>query len=363
MFLFLFAETSRDLMKKEIDLRSDTVTLPTDRMREAMRNAIVGDDVLGEDPTVKKLEEKAAELFNQEEGLFLVSGTMANQVAVMTLCQRGDQIIVHNQSHIYNLEVGGLASTCGVQTRAIPARGGRYDLGDLEKEIHPGYIQKAPTTLICLENTFDLNRGLAVPYGHVKEVCDLAKRKKIKVYLDGARIFNASVVLRTPVARLSAGVDAVAFCLPEGLACPVGSLLLGPRSFITEARRMRQRLGGGWRQAGLLAAAGMVALEEMIDRLSEDHDNARSLARGLISLGLEVDLDQVQTNIIHVDLKSQGVDTTRFCTRLKRLGVKVKSIGPFEIRMVTHKDFKNTEIQSVLDAVHQSLKELKAIPH
>ena len=342
----------------EIDLRSDTVTIPTEQMRDAMRNAIVGDDVLGEDPTVIKLEEMGAELFGKEKGLFVVSGTMANQVAIMTLCRRGDQIVVHNRSHIYNLEVGGLASTCGVQPRVLSAQMGCYDLAELEQEIHSPELQKAPTTLICLENTFDLNRGLVVPYEHLKQVSALAERRGVRVYLDGARIFNAAVALRTSVAHLGEGVDAVAACLSKGLGCPVGSLLFGQKDFIAEARRMRQRLGGGWRQAGVLAAAGIVGLEQMIDRLPEDHENARILAKGLIELGLGVDLSQVQSNIICINLEPVGVDAGTFCNHLGRLGVKTKPIGPREVRMVTHKDFVTSDTKIVLETVHRCLDEL-----
>jgi len=341
-----------------IDLRSDTVTVPTDRMRDAMRDAIVGDDVLGEDPTVRQLEGMAAELFGKEAGLFLVSGTMANQVAVMTLCDYGDQIIVHRRSHIYNLEVSGLATTCGVQPRAIDVRGGRYDLAALEEEIHHATLQESPTTLICLENTFDLNRGLAIPPDHIRDVCDLAKRNGVRVYMDGARIFNAAVALGATAASLCEDVDAVATCLSKGLGCPIGSLLLGPSDFVCEARRMRQRIGGGWRQAGILAAAGIVALEEMVDRLAEDHLNARLLAEGLIKSGLGVDLKQVQTNIIHINLQSQGIDSTTFCGRLANLGVKVKPIGQQEVRVVTHKDFCRSDIGCVLEAVESSLKQI-----
>ena len=348
-------------MAKVIDLRSDTVTTPTEQMRDAMRNAVVGDDVLGEDPTVRRLEELGAALLCKEEGLFLVSGTMANQVAVMTLCQRGDQIIVHNRSHIYNLEVGGLATTCGVQPRALSAPDGRYDLGELEREIHFTDLQKAPTALICLENTFDLNRGLVVPPEHVNEVIAVARRKGVRVFLDGARLFNAAVALEKTVAQLSEGVDAVAVCLSKGLACPVGSLLLGPGDFIAEARRMRQRMGGGWRQAGILAAAGIVALDEMIDRLSEDHENAHLLAEGLIELGLEVDLAQVQTNIIHIDLNPMGVDSATFCGHLARLGLKTKPIDSKEVRMVTHKDFVASDIGIVLKAVRCCLEKLHRV--
>jgi len=343
-------------MQRIIDLRSDTVTVPTEKMRDVMRDAPVGDDVLGEDPTVGKLEAMAAERFGRDKGLFVASGTMANQVTVMTLCRRGDQIIVHNHSHIYNLEVGGLASTCGVQPRAVSAPGGTFNLEELAREIHAPDIQRAPTTLICLENSFDLNRGLAVPRGHIQEICTLAKNASVHTYMDGARVFNAAVALGTPVDRLTKGVDVVATCLSKGLGCPVGSLIVGEAAFIDEARRMRQRVGGGWRQAGILAAAGILALEEMVDRLAEDHEKARILAHGLIGLGVGVDPAQVQTNIIHGDLSTMGIDSGEFAGDLASSGVKVKPVGPTEFRMVLHKDILDGDIPIVIEKVKNCLK-------
>jgi len=347
-------------MDRIIDLRSDTVTVPTEKMRDVMREAPGGDDVFGEDPTVQKLEAMAAERFGKEKGLFVTSGTMANQMTVMTLCRRGDQIIVHNNSHIYNLEVGGLADTCGVQPRAVHAPGGTYNLEELDREIHLPDIQRAPTTLICLENSFDLNRGLAVPREHIEEICTLAGKRSVNTYMDGARIFNAATALGTTVDQLTEGVDVVATCLSKGLGCPVGSLVMGDAAFIDEARRMRQRVGGGWRQAGILAAAGILALEEMVDRLAEDHDKARILAHGLIDLGFGVDSEQVQTNIIHVDLSPMGLDSASFSSAFTQLGVKIKPVGPGEFRMVTHKDIHYEDIPIVMEKVQICLERLKA---
>ena len=349
-------------MTKIIDLRSDTVTTPTERMREAMKDAAVGDDVLYEDPTVRKLEEMGAELFGKEQGLLTVSGTMSNQVAVLSLCKKGDQIIVHDRSHMYNLEVAGLASIGGVQPRPVFALGGRYDLDELEREVFTSQIQTAPTRLICIENTFDLNRGLVIPKEHIDEVVHLAEKHNITVYMDGARVLNAAVKLNMNPAKLCEGVDALALCLSKALACPIGSLLVGSSEFIARARRMRQMLGGGWRQAGIIAAAGIVALEQMVDRLAEDHENARLLAEGLITLGLGIDSTQVQTNIIHIDLSVLGVTSVDFCSSLLEKGVKAKPVGLYEVRMITHKDFKASDIETVLDAVSMCLKESKNGP-
>lgn len=336
-----------------IDLRSDTVTVPTRAMRQAMFNAVVGDSLLGDDPTVIKLEEMAADLFNKEAALFVTSGTMANQAAVLSLCHLGDQIVVHEMSHMYNLEVAGFSSTCGVQVRAIPAPGGMFDLDRLQQEIHLPDLQRAPTTLICVENTFDLNQGLAVHPDHYAEIRKLADNFNIPIYMDGARVFNAAVALNKTVAEMCENVDVVGVCLSKGLGCPVGSLLMGSREFVNRAVRMRQRLGGGWRQAGVLAAAGIVGLEQMIDRMAEDHQHAQLLASGLVELGLNVDLNQVQTNIISIGLP---MPAAVFCNEMLALGVKVKNIGTHRVRMVTHKDFSKSEIEQVISNVETCLK-------
>ncbi len=342
-------------MERIIDLRSDTVTHPTERMRDAMRDAVVGDDILGEDPTVKRLEALGAEMFGKEAGLFLTSGTMSNQVAVLTFCNKGDQIIVHNRAHIYNLEVAGLASVCGVQARPIQAINGMYDLKELEKEIHTAQIQTAPTTLICLENTFDLNRGLVVKPDYIAEVKKIADEHDIKVYMDGARIFNAAVALGITVDKLNQSVDAVGVCLCKGLGSPFGSLLLGSKEFIAKARRMKQMIGGGMRQGGIMAAAGIVGLEEMVDRIDEDHENAKILASCLQKVGLGIDMEQVQTNVIHIDLKAVNIKAAEFCDNLLSLGIKAKPVGEFEVRMITHKDFKTAEINTVVSKVEQCI--------
>ena len=338
-------------MAVNIELRSDTFTTPTNAMRHAMCNAIVGDDVFHEDPTVLQLEERAAALFGKQDAMFCATGTMANQIAVMVFCTYGDQIIVHKHSHIYNLETNSLATGCGVQPRIIEAANGYYDLSCIEEELHIADTQTAATTLICLENSFDLNQGLAIPVEHINEICRFGHARNVKVFMDGARIFNAAVALETNVKTLCAEVDAVATCLSKGLACPVGALLMGSFEFIKEARRMRQRLGGGWRQAGILAAAGLVAFDEMIDRLSEDHNNARQLANGLSELGLDINLNQVQTNIIRVGVEPLQITAAEFCDYMKTAGINVKKIGKHQVRMITHKDFSGTQMDRVLQTV------------
>jgi threonine aldolase len=345
--------------EKMIDLRSDTVTQPTAEMRAAMYGAVVGDDVFGEDPTVKQLETMAAEMLNKEAGLFLVSGTMANQVAVLTLTKPGDQILVHDQSHIYNLEVGGLSATCGVQPRAFQVSNGVYPVDELAHQIYTASIQQAPTTLLCLENSHDLNQGLAIPGEHIDEVCQAAKDLNLAVYLDGARLFNAAIALDVDPAKLTRSVDLVAFCLSKGLACPVGSVLVGPHKLIDIAKRMRQRLGGGWRQAGILAAAGIIALEKMVDRLAEDHENARKLAAHLKNIGLGIDEMQVQTNIVMVNISHLPINAYDLSERMEARGILIRPIDQSRFRLVTHKDFHASEIGMTVANFQKTLEEYR----
>src|SRR3972149_6317815 len=250
-----------------IDLRSDTVTTPTPRMREAIARAAVGDDVLGEDSTVRQLEERSAALLGKEEGLFVVSGTLANLLALATFCNRGQEVILADTSHIYNLEVAAISAVAGLQPRPLRAVAGNFDLDELADAIRPAALQVAATAAISKMAAVAVERG-------------------ISIYMDGARVFNAAVALGVPAAVLVAPIDAAMFCLTKGLACPIGSVLVGTKAFISVARRFRQQLGGGWRQAGILAAAGLVALDEMIDRLSEDHARARRLAELLFTAGV-----------------------------------------------------------------------------
>jgi threonine aldolase len=328
--------------EKKIDLRSDTVTQPTTEMRAAMCAAVVGDDVLGEDPTVKRLEALAAEMLGKEAGLFLTSGTMANQVAMLTLTNPGDQILVHDQSHIYNLEVGGLSATCGVQPRTFQVKNGIYPIDELVRQTHSASIQQAPTTLLCLENSHDLNQGLAIPSQHIDEVCLAAKDLNLGVYLDGARLFNAAIALN---------VD------PAALTHSVGSVLVGAREQIERAKRMRQRLGGGWRQAGILAAAGIIALEKLVDRLAKDHANARMLAADLKNIGLGIDEAQVQTNIILVNLSPLRVNAYDLSVRMAAKGILIKPIAQNRFRLVTHIDFDTSDIGKTVAAFKTALEE------
>jgi len=343
--------------RKKIDLRSDTVTQPTPEMRAAMSDAVVGDDVLGEDPTVKRLEAMAAKMLGKEAGLFLASGTMANQVAVLTLTNPGDQILVHDQSHIYCLEVDGLRTTCGVQPRTFHVSNGIYPVDELVRRTNTASIHQAPTTLLCLENSHDLNHGLAIPSQHIDEVCHAVKDSKLAIYLDGARLFNAAIALNVDPIALTHLVDMAAFCLSKGLACPVGSVLVGSQKQIELARRMRQRLGGGWRQAGILAAAGIIALEKMIYRLAEDHKKARMLAADLKHIGLGIDEAQVQTNIILVDLSGLRINAYDLSEQMATKGILIKPIDQNRIRLVTHIDIDISDIGTTVAAFKTTLEE------
>lgn len=343
-------------METILDYRSDTVTMATPAMRQAMMQAEVGDDILGEDPTVKRLEAAGAALFGKEAALFVISGTMANQVAVMALTQRGDEVLVGEESHIFNLEVGGLASLSGVQARVLRATEGRFDMRAVKAAIRPPGIQTAVTRLLCLENTYDLNRGIPLPPEYMEEISALAHESGLMVYLDGARVLNAAVALDVSPQALCAPVDALQLCLSKGLAAPVGSLLLGTREFITKARWIRQRIGGGMRQAGHMAAAGLVALETMTGRLVEDHEHARLLADGLAAIDERlVDLTIPMTNVVQVEFGPFGICSEEAVSRLFERGIKVKPIGPTACRMITHWGISREDIARTLVIMREVL--------
>ncbi|MCL6450831.1 MAG: low-specificity L-threonine aldolase [Acetobacteraceae bacterium] len=340
-----------------IDLRSDTVTVPTPEMRRAMADAEVGDDVYGEDPTVNRLEELAASILGKEAGLLVVSGTMGNQVAVMTHCRRGDEILVEADAHIFYYEAGALAVLAGVQPRTVPGRAGVLEAEDVEAALRPPNLHFPPTSLLCLENTHNRAGGRVVPLEKLEAAAAVARRRGLRVHLDGARIFNAAVALGVPARRLAEAADSVMFCLSKGLSAPVGSLLVGSRDWIAEARRNRKIVGGGMRQAGVIAAAGIVALTRMVDRLAEDHENARILARNLAGIeGLGVDLASVETNMVMVDLIPPAPSGPEMVQRLGALGVKINAIGPRRLRAVTHKDVSRQDVIEAADRFVRALR-------
>jgi len=338
-------------MGKMIDLRSDTVTRPTQEMREAMKNAEVGDDILREDPTVIELEELAAKIFGKEASLFTVSGTMSNEIAVMVYTKPGDEIVVFSDSHIYNLETGGLSAISGVQPRPVKSENGVYDPELLKQAIMSQGVQRARTRLICLENSFHLDRGLAVRKEGYKETIRIAKEKGIPLFMDGARIFNSAVALHTTVKELSNFCDSVDVCLSKGLAAPIGSMLMGSKDFIEEARRVKQRLGGGMRQAGVIAAPGIIGLTKMVKRLHEDHENAEKMRLGLEGLGIKVDRGGILTNIINLDISPVGWEASLLAERLNQSNIKAKVCSKSTLRMVTHNDVKPEDIKFVLDKI------------
>jgi threonine aldolase len=343
-------------MGRIIDLRSDTVTKPTKEMREAMKDAVVGDDILRDDPTVIKLEELAAEIYGKEAALFTISGTMSNEIAVMVYTRPGDEIIVFSDSHIYNLETGALAAISGAQSRPIKSDSGIYDGNLLEQAIMPEGVQRARTRLICLENSFHLDRGLAIKREDFEETIKIAKQRNIPLYMDGARIFNAATALNTDVKALVDFCDSIATCLSKGLAAPLGSILVGDKDFIDEARRVKQRLGGGMRQAGVIAAPAIIGLTEMVKRLHEDHENAEKMRVGLEALGIKVDRGGIMTNIINLDVSSVDWEASPLAERLNQFDIKAKVCSKNSMRMVTHNDIRTGDIGFVLEKISTIIK-------
>jgi len=339
-------------MNNVIDLRSDTVTQPTKAMREAMYHAVVGDDIMGEDPTVKELEQNAADILGKEAALFLTSGTLANQVAVMTFANRGEEIILGETSHIYNLEVGALSALCQVQPRAISVDDGIYDIEKMEALIQENGIQRAKTGLICIENSNNLNAGMVVPIENIKQVCELGRKYDIPIYMDGARVFNAAVTLGVDVKDIVEDVDAVMFALTKGLSAPFGAILAGSEEFISKARWNKQRLGGGFRQAGFLAAPGIVALQTMMPQIITDHENAQLLGQRLSQInGIDVNTKRVHTNIVTGDIKSLPVTIDIFLELLQKEGIKAKRISKSAFRMVTHYGISKDDIIYVVETI------------
>lgn len=340
-----------------IDLRSDTVTKPSATMRRAMFEAEVGDDVYGEDPTINRLEARAAEIMGKEAALFLPSGTMGNQVAVLTHVRRGDEVILESESHIFYYEVGGLAALAGAQARILPGNRGMMDPDQVKASIRGENIHFPRTGLICLENTHNRAGGAVLPQAGVEAICRAAHEQGVPVHMDGARIFNAAVAQNRPVAELAAPLDSIQFCLSKGLGAPVGSMLAGSKSFIENARKFRKLLGGGMRQAGVLAAAGLLALEEGPARIAEDHANARFLAEGLRELpGLQVDLEWVETNMVVAYVEDPRWDGPSLSGALSQAGVLCNAMGPRMIRLVTHLDVSRTQLEEALPIFARVLK-------
>ena len=323
-------------MNEIVDLRSDTVTRPTSSMYEAMRTAPLGDDVLGDDPTVHKLEEMAAEMLGFEAGLFVPSGTMGNQIAIATHTRPGDAILVEQEAHVLYYEVGGPAMHAQVVSWTLPSTLGVMDPKVIESRILTRDLHRPGTTLLCVENTHNRAGGTVVPLESMAAYRKIADEHSIALHLDGARVFNAAAALGVPVAEITKNVDSVSFCLSKGLRAPIGSVLVGTRAFIDEAMVWRKRLGGGMRQAGILAACGIVSLTECVDRLVEDHARAKRLAEMISDLpGLKIDWDTVQTNMVLVETESPAVQWTEW---LKDEGIWCFPVAKNRVRLVFHAD-------------------------
>lgn len=334
-----------------IDLRSDTVTRPTPAMRRAMAEAEVGDDVYGEDPTVNRLEQRAAAIFGKEAALFVPSGTMGNTIAVKLHTRHGEEVICEARSHVFNYELAMMAWFSGCVARPVYAEDGVLRWEQIRREIRPPGPHWAPTGLISLENTHNMAGGAVMPREVIEEICDGAHELGLRVHMDGARIFNAAAYLGCSVRELCAKADTVMFCLSKGLGAPVGSLLVGSAEEMGRARLYRKRLGGGMRQAGVLAAAGLVALEEMPARLREDHANARWLAAELARIpGIRI-THEVQTNIVIFDVAGTGLSSAEFSRRLKERGVLINGVGPARLRLVTHYDAGRAACERALAAI------------
>ena len=345
---------------REIDLRSDTVTLPTPAMRRSMYEAELGDDVFGEDPTVNRLEAMAAERMGKEAAMFVASGTMGNLTAMLTHCQRGHEAIMGDKAHTFLFEAGGSAVLGGIHPHTLPNQpDGTLRLEDIEAAIRPENPHHPRTRLVCLENTHNRCGGVVLTPEYTDRVGELAHRHGLAVHLDGARVFDAAVALGVDVRHLTRSVDSVQFCLSKGLSAPVGSLLCATREFIAEAQRWRKMLGGGMRQAGVIAAAGIEALDDMVDRLADDHANAHRLAEGLADMpGFAVDLASVQTNIVIWDLTTDRVSPQEVVERLGAEGVKILAIGGRQFRAVTHYGIETDDVEQAVDVARQVMERL-----
>jgi threonine aldolase len=343
-----------------IDLRSDTVTLPTEEMLEAIRHAELGDDVFREDPTVNRLEEMAAEKMGKEAALLVTSGTQANLVSLMSNTKRGELVILESEAHIYWYEVGAISAIAGLLPWLVKSRLGALDPKDVEAAIRPRNIHFPEPTLICVENTHNRHGGTVITPDQIRAIGEVAKAHGLRLYMDGARVFNAAVALKVDVKELTRHVDNLMFCLSKGLSCPVGSVVVGTHEFIGKARKNRKILGGGMRQAGIIAAPGIIALETMIDRLEEDHVNAKRLAEGIAKIeGIAVDMERVQTNMVIVDISSLGVADDLFLSRLREKGVLALANAKNKVRMVTHRGIEKEHIEKAVVAVENAADELR----
>jgi threonine aldolase len=338
-------------VKKNLDFRSDTVTKPTPKMREAIYKAEVGDDVFQDDPTVNELEAIAADIFEKDAGLLVTSGTQGNAVSILSLTQRGDEIILERRSHIYLNEVGGIAVMGQLMARTIPGEKGWMSPEQIKAAIRLENVHYPRTSLVCIENTHNTAGGIALTPKQMKSNWDVAKDHGLYVHLDGARIFNAAIALNINVKELAQYADTIQICLSKGLSAPVGSVVVGPKDIIYKARKYRKMLGGGMRQAGIIAAPGIIALTEMVNRLKDDHKNAKILAKGLDNLGFKV-LNDVQTNMVYIDFKDIGWNAEDWKNACNMLGWKSRARGTSS-RLVTHYGIEEEDIREFLNGLKE----------
>lgn len=337
-----------------VDLRSDTVTKPSDAMRRAMMEAEVGDDVYGEDPTINRLEQRAAEIFERESALFFPTGTMANQAALKVHTHHGQEVICEERAHIWNYEMAMIAQFSGCTPRPISSENGIIHWEQIRRKVAPGIYYRAQTGLVSLENTHNMAGGAVTPTDVIDEICEGAHKAGIPVHLDGARIFNAATALGQPVAEITRHVDSVMFCLSKGLGAPVGSMLVGSREFIKRAHVVRKCLGGGMRQAGVLAAAGLIALEHGPSRLHEDHANAKFVAERLAKVrGIKLDAAHVRTNILVFDISGTGMTTSELSQRLAEKNILANGINPELMRFVTHLDVDRAACEHAVRVIEE----------
>ena len=333
-----------------VDLRSDTVTRPSEEMRRAMAVAEVGDDVYGDDPTVNRLQKRASEIFGKEAALFVPTGCMGNLIAIKIWTHHGNEVICEERSHVNLYELASMSAIAGCMPRA--PRGGDDGIltwKQIEAAIRPKIYYESQTALICLENTSNMAGGTVYPTDRVNEICDKAHGLGLKVHLDGARIFNAATALGEDVAYMTKKVDSVMFCLSKGLGAPVGSMILGPKEFIERARVYRKMFGGGMRQVGVIAAAGLIALEKSPGRLHEDHENARRLAEGITQIpGLKIDPKSVRSNIVIFDCTASGMNAVELCDALHERGVWAQDTAPYSVRVVTHWNVDRVGVEKTL---------------
>jgi threonine aldolase len=339
-----------------LNFRSDTQTLPTPEMLEAIRHAPLGDDTFDEDPTVTRLESLAAKMLGKEAAVLVISGTMGNLCALMAHAKPGDEVLLDSQSHIYAYEAGGMANVAGLMPLALTSRKGMLDPDDVAAAIRPFNLHYPVPRLLCLENTHNLSGGRVVPLELQNRLCHVAHERGLAVHLDGARIFNAAIQQGVSAAAVAQHADSVMFCLSKGLSCPLGSLLVGSREFIAKADHCRKRIGGGMRQAGVIAACGLVALENLVDRLADDHANARLLALAVNEVpGLSVDPESVETNMVNVDHSATGLSTPEILDRFKSAGLLASGRPPRQIRLVTNRHHDRAAVDAAVRRIRTAL--------